>query len=231
MNFREHISEFTFRKRGTQDNRNWQQMANKKLTAKVRAFAMTTMVAATLSACGQTSDWIKGRISSSGENAEILGAPEVDEYIAELGRIASGDPAAQAEIYADAAAAAQLTPGPSTNLRFGLVLAIPGHPESDPQKAQSVLREVLTQTVLLTPSEISLAVIHLNNAERQIIANTEARRLRASSSRAAQTQEQAITQRLNTVEAENRQLRRDLEDAEQKLEAITSIERSIREQE
>ena len=58
----------------------------------------------------------------------------------------------------------------------------------------------------------------------------EARRLRASSSRAARTEEQAITQRLASVEAENRQLRRELQEAETKLEAITSIERSIREQ-
>lgn len=206
-------------------------MVNSKLTKRIRTIAMTAMVAASLSACGQTSDWIKGRISSSSEEAELVGAPEVEVYIAELGRIASGDPAAQAEIFADAFAAAQLTPSPSTNLRFGLVLSIPGHPESDPEQAQSVLREVLTQTILLTPAEISLAVIHLNNVERQIVANSEARRLRTSSSRAAQTQQQAASQRLATVEAENRQLRSDLDEAEQKLEAITSIERSIREQE
>jgi len=160
-----------------------------------------------------------------------VGAPEIEVYIAELSRIASGDPAAQAEIFADATAAAQLTPSPSTNLRLGLVLSIPGHPESNPEQAQSILREVLTQTILLTPAEISLAVIHLNNVERQIVANSESRRLRTSSSRAAQTQQQAASQRLTAVEAENRQLRTDLEEAEQKLEAITSIERSIREQE
>ena len=206
-------------------------MVNSNLTLRLRAFAMTALVAAALSGCGQTGDWIKGRITSGTDEAKILGAPEIEVYIAELGRIAGGDPAAQAEIFADASAAAQLTPSPSTNLRFGLVLAIPGHPESNPEQAQSVLREVLTQTILLTPAEISLATIHLNNVERQIIANSEARRLRASTSRAAQTQEQALGQRLATVETENRQLRRDLEEAEQKLEAITSIERSIREQE
>ena len=206
-------------------------MANSNLTLRLRAFAMTALVTAALSGCGQTGDWIKGRITSSTDEGEILGAPEIEIYIAELGRIAGGDPAAQAEIFADASTAAQLTPSPSTNLRFGLVLAMPGHPESNPEQAQSILREVLTQTILLTPAEISLATIHLNSVERQIIANSEARRLRASTSRAAQTQEQALGQRLATVEAENRQLRRDLEEAEQKLEAITSIERSIREQE
>ena len=206
-------------------------MLSEKLTIRARSIAMAVIAAATLSACGQTTDWIKDRVSASSDEPSILGAPEVEVYVNELGQIASGDPAAQAEIYADAASAAELTPGPSTHLRLGLVLAIPGHPESDPERAQSILREVLAQSLLLTPGEISLATIHLNNVERQIIANNEARRLRTSSSRAAQTQEQATSQRLAAVEAENRRLRQDLAEAEQKLEAITSIERSIREQE
>jgi len=206
-------------------------MANGKLTTTLRAFAMTALVVMALSGCGQTADWIKGRTNPVSDEPGVLAAPEIEIYVAELGRIASGDLAAQAEIFADASAAAQLTPSAATNLRLGLVLAIPGHPESDPEQAQSILREVLAQTILLTPGEISLATIHLNNVERQIVANSEASRLQTSTSRAAQTQEQALTRRLGTVEDENRQLRRDLEEAEQKLEAITNIERSIREQE
>jgi hypothetical protein len=85
--------------------------------------------------------------------------------------------------------------------------------------------------MLLTPGEISLATIQLNYVERQIVANFETNRLRASTSRAAQSQEQATSQRLAVVEAENRRLRADLKEAEEKLEAISSIERSIREQE
>ncbi len=111
------------------------------------------------------------------------------------------------------------------------MLATPGHSESNPEKAQGLLREVLTQTLLLTPSEINLATIHLNYVERLLVVNAESRRLRASSSLAAQTEQRAINQRLEAVDEENRQLRQDLEEAEQKLEAITSIERSIREQE
>jgi len=204
-------------------------MLKGKLTTT--ALTMTGLVAIALSGCGQTSDWIKGRSASESADPGFVDEPGVDIYLAELGRIASGDPAAQAEIYADAAAAAQLTPDASTNLRLGLVLAIPGHPESDPERAQSILREVLAQTILLTPAEISLGTIHLNNVERQIVANSEASRQTASTSRIAKTQQQALNRRLATVEAENRQLRMDLDEAEQKLEAITSIERSIREQE
>jgi len=197
-------------------------------TCKI-ALALSLVVM--LSACGQTSDWIKDRVSSSSEDPQLLGAQEIDTYINELGQIASGDPAAQAEIYADAASAAQLTPSPATNLRLGLVLAIPGHPESDPERAQSILREVMTQTLLLTPGELALATIHLNSVERQIVANIELNRLRTSTSRAAQSQEQANKRRLTAIETENQRLRNDLAEAEQKLEAITSIERSIREQE
>ena len=196
---------------------------------------MTLLVAATmLSGCAtanKATDWLKGRRTANPDESVIIGAPDVDVYLKELQDLAAGDPGMQAEIYADAASASQLTPGPSTNLRLALVLATPGHSESDPAEAERMLREVLARTELLTAAEIALATIHLNSVERLIVTTTEARRLRESSNRAARTEEQAISQRLASVEAENRQLRRDLEDAEQKLEAITSIERSIREQE
>jgi small-conductance mechanosensitive channel len=94
-----------------------------------------------------------------------------------------------------------------------------------------MLREILAQKELMTPAEIALATIHLRSVERLIVLNAETRRLRASTSRAAETREAAAAQRLADVEAENRRLRRELEEALQKLDAITSIERSIREQE
>ncbi len=206
-------------------------MAKLDTTTIVRNIAVTVLAATVLSGCGQTIDWIKGRPSSSNQETEILGAPEIGVYVQELGQIAAGDPAVLAEVYADAAAASSLTPSPSTNLRLGLVLSIPGHSESNAEEAQRLLREVLTQTLLLTPAEISLATIHLNSVEQQLVAETEDRSLRMSSSRAAQTQEQATQQRLSNVEVENRRLRSDLAEAEQKLEAITSIERSINDQE
>jgi len=192
-----------------------------------------TVVVALLGGCAQTKDWMNSMRSSpsSSSDSGILGAPGADEYLAELYNLAAGDPAMQAEIFADAESGSKLTPGPQTNLRYALVLATPGHPEADPQQAAGMLREILAQPALMTSPEISLATIHLKSAEEQIVLSSESRRLRASTSRAAQTQEVATNQRLATVEAENRRLRRELDDAEQKLEAITSIERSIRAQE
>jgi hypothetical protein len=203
----------------------------KNWTARLATIAIAVSAVSGCAATSKATAWLKGERTADAQNPVILGAPAADAYLKELSDLAAGDPATQAEIYADASAAAQLTPGPNTELRLALVLATPGHTEADPERAQSLLREILTQVQLLTPAELSLATIHLNNAERLIVANNEARRLRESSSRAARTEKQALSQRLSTVEAENRRLRSDLEEAEEKLEAITSIERSIREQE
>ena len=190
------------------------------------------MTVALLAGCAQTKDFMSGlrKSDTPSGDAGILGAPEAEQYLQELYDLAAGDPATQADWYADAHSGSTLTPGPQTNLRYALVLATPGHSESDPQQAQSMLREILTQVELMTQAEIALATIHLKSVEQLMVLDSEARRLRASTSRAAQTQEAAAAQRLSSVEAENRRLRRELEDALEKLEALTSIERSIRQQ-
>ena len=206
-------------------------MHKMQLSTGARTVAAMTLVALLLGGCAQTKQLMSGmRKSSSSEDVGILGAPEADQYLQEMYKLVAGDPATQAEIYADARSASRLTPGPPTNLRYALVLATPGHTESNAEMAQSLLRELLTQAPLMTQAEISLATIHLKSVEQLIVANSEVLRLRASTSRAAQTQETAKSARLTSVEAENRRLRQDLEEAEDKLEAITTIEQSIRAQ-
>ncbi|MEQ9562895.1 MAG: hypothetical protein RLN69_10265 [Woeseiaceae bacterium] len=179
--------------------------------------------------CTSTKNWLQGRKTADAEPI-VLGAPETDQYINDMYRLVSGDPATQAEIYADSRAAAQLTPDPSTRLRYALVLATPGHSESNPDEAQNLLRDLLSQKELMSPGEISLATISLEQVEDRIMLGAETSRLRTENTRAASTEDAAIAQRIATVEAENRRLRQSLAEAEDKLEAITSIERAIREQ-
>lgn len=189
------------------------------------------VVATSVVGCAQTKSWMSGSDDATSSEQSAPGTTSDNAYIDELNQLASGDPATTAEIYADSKSAYTLTPGPSTNLRYALVLATPGHTESDPQEAASLLRDLLSRTELMTQTEISLATIYLQIAEELIVLTAETRRLRASTSRATQTEEAASNQRLATVESENRRLRRELEEAQDKLEAITSIERSIRDQE
>lgn len=190
---------------------------------------MALVATATLAGCGAT-DWIGDAITSSPSNeTEVLGAPDADTYVHELGRIAAGDANAQAEAYADAAAAAELTPGTTTNLRLGLVLAVPGHPHSDPMRAVALLNSVLNETELLTQAEISLAYIMLNSAERQANISRENLRIQSESSEVLSLTTRQAAARQTALEDENARLRAELADAQQKLEALTSIERDIRE--
>ncbi|MDH3907194.1 MAG: hypothetical protein OEV16_16270 [Gammaproteobacteria bacterium] len=208
-------------------------MREERVTTTTKRLVAAAMIAVLLSGCSQTKGWLNsvgGSDSDASDETVIPGAPAADEYLTELSDLSLDDPALQAEIFADSQAAAQLAPSPSTTLRYALVLATPGHPGSDPQQAQSILRELMTQTALMTPAEVALATIYLKSSEQLILLGSEARRLRASTDRAQRTEDAAINQRLATVEAENRRLRQDLEDAESKLEAITSIEQSIRQQ-
>jgi len=208
-------------------------MLEESLKTPVMRYSAAILIALAVAGCSQTKGWldsVRGDDSSASAEQTVVGAPAADEYLSELSKLSSNDPALQAEIFADSQAAAQLTPNPSTKLRYALVLATPGHPESDPQQAQSVLRELMAQPALMTPVEVALATIYLKSTEELILLGAEARRLRATSDRAQRTEDAAVNQRLATVEAENRRLRRELEDAEDKLEAITSIERSIRQQ-
>jgi len=179
--------------------------------------------------CETTSDWLMGRrtVKAAPIDPDL---PQSNEYLTELYLLTSGDPATQAEIFADAQSAATITPDPSTSLRYALVLATPGHAETNDLHAASMFRELLAQTELMTPSEIALATIHLHEVEERLVLEAEARRLRNENSRASATEAAAVAQRISTIEAENRRLSQSLADAEAKLEALSAIERSIREQ-
>ena len=189
-----------------------------------------TIATITLTAgCETASDWLMGRRTVEAAPVD-LNAPQTNSYLAEMYQFASGDPATRAEIFADAESAATITPNPATNLRYALVLATPGHTETNDTLAQSIFRELLAQTELLTPTEIALANIHLREVEERLTLEAEARRRRSETSRSATTEAAAVARRIANIEADNRRLTRSLAEAEAKLEALSAIERAIREQ-
>ena len=198
-------------------------------TKRSRSIVMMIATITVTAGCETSTDWMTVRRTT--EAAPIdLALPQTNGYLTELYQFASGDPATQAEIFADAQIAATLTPDPSTRLRYALVLAAPGHAETNDTGAQSIFRELLAQTELMTPAEIALATIHLRVVEERLVLDAETRRLRTENSRAAITERAAVARRIASVEAENRRLSRSLADAEAKLEALSAIERSIRKQ-
>ena len=149
------------------------------------------------------------------------------DYLASLAELQRGAPAAQAETLAAARRDAEATPTTLHRLRYALLLACPGHAGSDPVAARRQLSDLLARPELLLPSERSLAAVLLADVDERLVLSAESRRLQQESTRKDKERGSAAAQRLQTEEAENARLRRALEDAQKKLEAVTAVEQSI----
>jgi hypothetical protein len=137
------------------------------------------------------------------------------------------DPAGQAELFQAAKDAAELTPTTSNKLKFALALATPGHSGSDAVAAQRHLAELLATPENLLPIERYLAQSQLQQVERQLVLDAENRRLRDDAPREVRDKLAGVNRRLAAETDENAKLRKELDDAKAKLDAVSHIERSI----
>jgi hypothetical protein len=147
-------------------------------------------------------------------------------YLETMRKLGQSDPAVQAETFQAARDAAQITPTTANRLRYALALATPGHGGSDPAAAQKLLAQLLASPELLLPPEQALAEVELRQVELRIVLTEENRRLQQESARNDRDRTLAAARRLQTEIDENRRLRKQLEEAQAKLDAVTHIERS-----
>lgn len=155
------------------------------------------------------------------------------QYLAELEELQTGTPARQAELLQAARSAADSSPTTMHRLRLALMLAVAGHPGSDPVAARRQLSELLARPELLLPAERALAAVHLRDVEDRLVLIAENRRLQQEAAtrdrERATTANAAIARRLQAEIDENARLRKALEEAQRKLDAVTQVERSITE--
>ena len=145
-----------------------------------------------------------------------------------MSSLPQGDPARQAEQFQAAKDAADLTPTTSNKLRYALALATPGYSGSDPVAAQRQLSELLARPETLLPIERLLALVELKEVEQRLILQAENKRVRDDAAHDdARDKLQATSRRLAAESDENVKLRKALDEARAKLEAVTHIERSI----
>jgi hypothetical protein len=137
------------------------------------------------------------------------------------------DPGRQAEVFQAAKDAADLTPTTSNKLRYAIALATPGHSGSDPVAAQRHLSELLARPETLLPMERNFALAELNEVEQRLILQAENKRLRDEAARESRDRQQSSNRRLQAEMEENARLRKALDEAQAKLDAVTHIERSI----
>jgi hypothetical protein len=196
---------------------------------KILRVAACVLALATLSACG-----VDGPFARQKQVAPV----QPDHAQQDLGPIAplldmmsalpQGDPARQAELFQSAKDAADLTPTTSNRLRYALALATPGHSGSDPVAAQRQLAELLARPETLLPIERLLALVELKEVEQRLILQAENKRVRDDALHDdSHDKLQAIKARLASESDENVRLRKALDEARAKLEAVTHIERSI----
>jgi hypothetical protein len=148
-------------------------------------------------------------------------------YLEMLQRLVQGGLAEQAEILASAKRDFEVAPTPSHQLRYALVLATPGHAGTDVGRAQMLLRGLTATPESLLPSERALAVLELQTVDRVLALLADNQRLQTNAERTDREHVTALNKRVQSEMEENAQLRKELDEAHAKLDAITNIERSL----
>jgi hypothetical protein len=184
-----------------------------------------------ISACAVTDPFAREKQATASEPARApLDLSPITPLLEMMSNLPQGDPARQAEMFQSAKDAADLTPTTSNKLRYALALATPGYSGSDPVAARRQLAELLARPETLLPIERLLALVELKEVEQRLILQAENKRMRDDASHDdndARDKLQAINRRLAAESDENVKLRKALDEARAKLEAVTHIERSI----
>jgi hypothetical protein len=151
------------------------------------------------------------------------------DYLMLLQKLVSAPPAQQAEIVASAQHDYDGAPTPSHELKLALILGTQGHPGTDLTRARGLLRELMANPEMLTPGERALASLQLSQIDDHLTLETENRRLQAEAVKQDHALVANVNHRLQAEMDENARLRKELEEARAKLDAISNIERSLNE--
>ena len=150
------------------------------------------------------------------------------DMIQTLQRLSAGSPAAQAEIVTSARQAFERSAGGTAQLRYALVLATPGHEGRDAERARQLLRELAARPETLAPAERALSLFELSQLDRELGLVSDNERLQAVASRSVdQDRLAAANRRLQAELDDNARLRRQLEEAQAKLDTIANIEPNL----
>ena len=167
--------------------------------------------------------------SSPAMDRAVASAAVLAGYLEMVQRLVQSPPAQQAEILVATQREFESTPTPGHQLRYALALAAPGHTATDLPYAQRLLRELLASPERLLPAERALAFLELLKIDQQLTLEFENRKLHDTAVRDDQERLNALNRRLQTQIDENAQLRKQLNEARAKLDAIANIERSLSE--
>jgi len=156
-------------------------------------------------------------------------ATQVAQYLKLQQRLLQGGPAEQAEIVANAQRDYDTAPTPSHQLKLALVLGTSGHPSTNLPRAEGLMRELMANPENLLPGERTLTFVELSQIDDALTLEAENRRLQSELAHADLQRQTTANHRLQAELDENARLRKELEEARAKLDAIANIERSLNE--
>ena len=134
-------------------------------------------------------------------------------------------PAEQAERIAAAKLAYEQQVTVDAQLRYALALGTPGLPGADPQLARRHLGELVARGDRLQPGPLALAHLALTEVDARLTLQSDNLRLQTEGALRDRERTLALTRRLQQELDENNRLRRALDEAQQKLEAVLELER------
>jgi hypothetical protein len=195
---------------------------------------LASLVAALAAMLGGCADLLPRRDSTPPVQAPVIdrqaaSATLISGYLENLQRLVQSAPAQQAEMAATAQREYDLAPTPSHQLRLALVLATPNHSATDLPRAQRLLRELMAAPAALLPAERALAFLEQQKVDVQLALEAENKRLQGTVVRNDKDRNAAANKRLQAEVEENTRLRKELEEAQAKLDAISDIEKSLSE--
>jgi hypothetical protein len=206
-------------------------MRREALLNRIARFALLS-VALSLAACapGTITRAVREKDTAPVVDRAAASAASLADYLELLQKLVQSAPAVQAETFMIAQREYELAPTASHQLRFALVLAAPGHAATDLPRAQRLLRELMATPAALLPTERAFAFLELQKVDSQLTLAAENRRLQSNAAaRDDRDKLLALNRRLQTETDENARLRKELDEARAKLDAIANIERSLNE--
>jgi len=147
-------------------------------------------------------------------------------YLDIMQNLSTPDPARQADLFYEVEREYTRAPTTASTLRYAVALVTPGHPASSPNEGKRLLETLLATPERMTQDERTLAVVLLHETNVRLKLEAENRRLLATIDDRSRTQANS-DKRIQAQIEENARLRRALAEAQQKLDAIKEIERSI----
>jgi len=152
----------------------------------------------------------------------------LNDYVALLAALSGTDKVQQSDVFYAAEKAQTQAPTTLNVLRYAIALACPGHPNFDPVKGKRLLEQTLANPERINSDEQAIATTMLNIADQWLKTQAEMRRLTATVDDRTRTQSNS-DRRFQAQTEEILKLRKALDAAQQKLDAIRDIEKSISE--